>query len=344
VLVTPCNSEGEAVSAAWSDFVASSPSATISHQYGWRRIISEAYGHKTFYLTARRNNRLEGILPLIHIKSRLFGNVLSSMPFQDYGGIVANNEDAMKGLLDSALQLKKDCGAESIELRHRELLFSSEGRVRQDKATLILDISAGPDALWKAFGPKVRNQVRKAQKSGLDTQCGGAELLEDFYCPFAANMRDLGSPVHHPRFFEKIFYEFGDNARVLLVRENRQAVGGLIALFHKNTIVVPWASCFRQYFPKCPNNLLYWEAIQYACSRGCTSFDFGRSSIDSGTYNFKLQWGAVPVPLHWQIISKASSGAVSESSSLRIASAVWKHIPVSLANALGPHLRKYLTN
>ncbi len=342
--IITCKSEGEAVSGIWDEFVCNSPSATISHLYGWRRIITEAYGHNSFYLTAQRDGRVSGILPLIHVKSRLFGNILSSMPFQDYGGILANDEESYNALLKQALHLKKELNSESLELRHRNILFFSEGKLRQDKATLILDISVGPETLWKSFSPKVRNQVRKAQKSGLSTQSGGVELLEEFYLPFSVNMRDLGSPVHHPRFFEKIFSVFSHNAKLLLVREGKQVVGGLIALFFKDVAIVPWASCFRQYFSKCPNNLLYWDAFQLACERNCAFFDFGRSSFGSGTYNFKLQWGAKPIPLHWQVFSHKEIKIASESSSLSLASAIWKHFPVTLANSLGPLLRKHLAN
>jgi serine/alanine adding enzyme len=340
MLITVCKSEGEAVSTAWDEFALTSQSATVCHLYGWRRIISEAYGHKTFYLTAHRGDDITGILPLVHVKSRLFGSILSSMPFQDYGGIVAKDEESYKALLDQALLLKDELGAQSVELRNRDRVFQSEGAMCREKATLILDISAGPENLWKAFSPKVRNQVRKAQKSGLTTRHGGAELLEEFYRPFAVNMRDLGSPVHHTGFFQKIFSVFGDSAQVMLVRKGNQTIGGLIGLFYKDTVVVPWASCFRQYFPMCPNNLLYWDAIQNACTRGCTSFDFGRSSMDSGTYKFKLQWGAHPIPLHWQVFSEKS---IEDGKTLRMASAVWKHVPVALATAIGPQFRKYLT-
>lgn len=342
MLITSCNSESEAVSEAWNAFVCSAASATISHLYEWRRIITDAYGHRTFYLTVRQNSNIVGILPLVQVKSRLFGNTLSSMPFQDYGGIIANSIDECRELLDGALQLKKECKAESLELRYRNAVFANEGKIRKDKATLIMDISKGSEALWKSFSPKLRNQIRKAQKSGLSTQYGGAELLEDFYRPFAANMRDLGSPIHHPEFFKKMFSEFRENARVLLVKEERRIIGGLIALFHKETVVVPWASSLRHYFSKCPNNLLYWDAIQHACDRGYRLFDFGRSSIGSGTYNFKLQWGAQPVQLHWQVFAKTIR--TKENANLRFASAIWKHCPVALTNYLGPYIRKFLIN
>ena len=354
---TTCKSEGEAVSGDWDAFVATANDAAVSHIYGWREVTANAYRHRTFYLTARQDGKIAGILPMVHINSRLFGNTLVSMPFQDYGGIVAENQEAFQSLLDQALNLKKERAARFVELRYREepqAFDSLEGTAYGDKSTLILDISHGAENLWKSFSPKVRNQVRKAQKSGLSVQIGGAELLNEFYKPFAVNMRDLGSPVHHPRFFSEIFRVFGDSVRLALISEGKKTVGGLVAFFHKNTAIVPWASCYREYFSKCPNNLLYWETMQYACSRGCARFDFGRSSLNSGTYHFKLQWGAVPYRLHWRIYG--DNGAVgagganntaqqaTESRALRMASAVWKHIPICIANTVGPRVRRCLSN
>jgi FemAB-related protein (PEP-CTERM system-associated) len=355
--ITICNSEGEAILGQWDAFVEATPTATVSHLYGWRKIIAESYGHKTFYLTAWREGALTGILPLVHIKSYLFGNTLVSMPFQDYGGIIVQNEEAFRALRDRALQLKQELGAQSLELRDREpqsgicivkertrSFPTTEGRPYGDKATLVLDISDSIENLWKSFSPKVRNQVRKAQKLGLSSQVGGIELLDEFYKPFSVNMRDLGSPVHHLKFLKQIFSVFGENARVVLVQEGAQTIGGLIALFFKNTVVVPWASCYRQYFSKCPNNLLYWDTMQYACERGYTTFDFGRSSIGSGTYNFKTQWGACPEPLRWQRFNKSTDSSNMESLRFRMASIIWKYIPIDLANIIGPCIRRYIAN
>ena len=347
---TTCTSNSEAVSRDWDAFVETDPNATLSHLGGWRDIVSTAYEHQTFYLTACNDGKTTGILPLVHIRSRLFGNSLVSMPFQDYGGVVAEDQETFQALLDHALRLKEERGAGFVELRYRHeppVFAISAGTAHGDKSTLVLDLSPGADNLWKSFSPKVRNQVRKAQKSGLTVQIGGAELLNEFYRPFAVNMRDLGSPVHHPRFFSEVFKAFDDKVHLVLIREGSKTVGGLIVFFHKNTAVVPWASCYRNYFSKCPNNLLYWETMQYACSRGCTQFDFGRSSLNSGTYHFKLQWGAVPFLLHWQVYGGGmidNTRQATEGRAFRIASTIWKHIPIAVADVVGPRVRRFLSN
>ena len=223
------------------------------------------------------------------------------MPFLDYGGVCADDEDTATRLISHALQLLPSYEADYVELRQRQPPTHAGG-VRLDKVGMQLDLSSGIEKVWQSFPAKVRNQVRKAEKAGLSVSIGGKDLLDDFYSIFAINMRDLGSPVHSKTFFATMLAEFGEQARIVLVQDGKEPIGGLVCLFFKKTATVPWASSLRQFLAKCPNNLAYWEAMQYAFAHGCTTFDFGRSSIDSGTYNFKRQWGAEPVQLYWQIL------------------------------------------
>lgn len=330
----------------WDDYVQGSARATFCHQFAWRAVIEQAYSHRTFYLMARQGETVRGILPLVLVKSALFGSSLASMPFLDYGGICADDQHIATLLLGAAKELQQERRVDVIELRHCQPVADA-GPTRQDKVSMLLDLSRGADALWRSLPAKVRNQVRKGEKSGLSTIEGGVEFLDDFYEVFVVNMRDLGSPVHDKAFFLHLFRHFGQQARCTLIREGEKTVGGLIALFFKGTMVVPWASSLREYFSKCPNNLMYWSAILDGCKRGCTQFDFGRSSIGSGTYEFKRQWGAQPLQLHWQNIGadgQVSTTVSAQDGKLHLAVEAWKRLPVSLSRVLGPRLRKYLTN
>jgi hypothetical protein len=112
-------------------------------------------------------------------------------------------------------------------------------------------------------------------------------------------------------------------------------------------VVIPWASSLREYFSKCPNNLLYWETIKRASERGCKQFDFGRSSVDSGTYHFKRQWGAKPLQIYWQTLTftvEAQISSPADNSKFQLALEVWKRLPVAVTTLIGPRVRKYITN
>jgi serine/alanine adding enzyme len=330
----------------WDGFVASSPEATVCHLFHWRSIISAVYGHRPIYLMAKCRRDVRGVLPLFVVKSKLFGRSLTSMPFLDYGGACADSPDVARSLCNHALRLVPRVGAEYLEIRQC-FSPSESASVRLDKVSMILDLSPGVERLWHLLPAKVRNQVRKAEKAGLQVGFGGAELVEEFYPVFAANMRDLGSPVHHIAFFSHMFRCFENNAELAIIRDGSRVVGGLVALFFKDTVVIPWASSLRDYFPKCPNNLLYWEMIKRAASRGCQRFDFGRSSVDSGTYQFKRQWGAKPVQLYWQTLTSTGGTRPSspvDAAKFQLALEVWKRLPVGVTTLIGPRVRKYITN
>jgi FemAB-related protein (PEP-CTERM system-associated) len=331
----------------WDRYVHCAASATFCHQFAWRAIIEEAYGHRTFYLLARRDRTVVGILPLVLVKSALFGASLASMPFLDYGGICAEDSEVVRSLLFAAKRLQEEKKIGTVELRQCQPIVDA-GPARLDKVSMVLDLSAGDAALWRSLPAKVRNQVRKAEKSGLTLIEGGIELLSEFYGVFVVNMRDLGSPVHDKAFFLHLFLNFDRQARCTLIRDGQKTVGGLVVLTFKDTMVVPWASSLREYFSKCPNNLLYWSVIRDGCQRGFTQFDFGRSTIGSGTYEFKRQWGAQPRQLHWQTVGGAngrtSTTVSSQDGKFHAAVEVWKRLPIPVTRILGPRIRKYLTN
>lgn len=329
----------------WDEYVRNSSSATFCHQFAWRSVIEQAYGHRTFYFMIRQDQVVRGIMPLVLVRSALFGSSLASMPFLDYGGICADDQRYAEQLMATAQRLMQEQRTKKVELRHCQPL-SQAGLSRLDKVSMILDLSSGADAIWKALPGKVRNQVRKAEKAGLTTVEGGIEFLDEFYDIFAVNMRDLGSPVHDKAFFQHLFRHFGQQARCRLIRERNKPVGALISLFFKDMMIVPWASSLREYFSKCPNNLLYWSAIQDGCQRGCKKFDFGRSSIKSGTYEFKRQWGAEPLQLHWQCLgpgSQVNTTVSAQDAKFHAVVELWKRLPVPLTRLLGPRIRKYLT-
>ena len=164
------------------------------------------------------------------------------------------------------------------------------------------------------------------------------EMIE-FYQVFAHNMRDLGTPVYSKRFFEEVLRAFPDRARIVCVRYEGRTVAASVVFRHRATMEVPWASSLREFNHLSPNVRLYWEMLQLAIEEGCRTFDFGRSTPNEGTYNFKKQWGAEPVPLVWEYWT-APGAAVPDLSPKNAkygaAISVWRKLPVGLTRLIGP--------
>lgn len=332
----------------WDRFVEQHPAATVAHLPGWGAVISRAYGHEPVYLMATEAGEVTGLLPLMLMQSRLFGRRLVSLPFLDYGGILAEpGSEAETALARAALDLARQRGAHTVGLRQ----FHPTGLPQppaDGRVTMLLRLTS-EEAVWKALPPERRNRVRKGQKNGLRPVWGGAELIEDFYRVLATNMRDLGSPVHSRRFFQVMFEALTDVARLLVVRDaDHRALGAAVVLTFRDTIIVPgWVSSLREAFDLCPNFVLYWEAIRFGCQNGYRVLDFGRSFRHAGTFEFKRQWGAVPHVLPWIFVETVSGSPPpvdQDASRFEALVRLWKRIPLPVANVLGPWIRGQVPN
>lgn len=329
---------------AWDRYVAAQSQGNLGHAFGWKQVIEEAYGKTTCFLAAFAKEAITGVLPLVHMRGPLSGNRLVSLPFLDQAGLLASTPAAARGLWQAARELARARGARGFDLRAR----GPENSTPSDRATLVLTLDTSAEALWKSFSPKVRNQVRKAEKEGLKTTPAEAAGLEDFYPVFAHNMRDLGSPTHSRRFLQAVLATFGAAAKIYLTRDGSdRVVGGALALRWGDTVTVPWASSLREVFSSCPNHSLYWQILSDAAEAGAGKFDFGRSHLNSGTYKFKTQWGAEPHPLLWTAFDasgRPEAQRVYKPSEHQALTWVWSRLPVPLATWLGPLVRRQLSN
>jgi len=325
------------------------------------------------------DNPIVGILPLVHLKHFLFGNSLISVPFFDLGGILADDAATEKRLLSSAAELGMGLRVDNIELRHTRpiSLLCEDGRspnarnggstsvnsnvgsplslelsavswtykVLTHKVRMLLRLPESSDLLMKSFNSKLRSQIRRPGKEGLEARIGGTELLDDFYSVFLVNMRDLGSPVHGVGLFTNALSEFRESAKIVVVYRGDRPVAGSVIVGFRDTLENPWASALREYRRLSPNMLLYWTMLEYACDHGFGAFDFGRSTPGDGTYKFKEQWGAEPSRLHWYHFScrgQPPDRSGSEESRFGKAIEYWKRLPVPVTRILGPMIRKHI--
>ena len=326
---------------AWDRYVLNHVGASGYQLIGWRQVVERSFGHQTFYLMARDERaQVRGVLPLVFVSSRLFGRFLVSMPFVNYGGVLADTTEAQQALLEAAVSRATDLGATHIELRHQNLL-GLDWTSKQHKVSMRLDLPREPEALWKGFPSKLRSQIKRAMKEQLTVRIEGAELLDDFYRVFARNMRDLGTPVYVRRFFEKILEAFPKGARICAVYLGPQPVAAGFLYGFQTTLEIPWASSDRRYNHLSTNMLLYSSALEYACREGFELFDFGRSTPGGSTYRFKEQWGARPVPLYWHHWSRDRRPVPDVSpanSKYGLAIRTWKRLPVALTRLIGPSI------
>lgn len=335
----------------WDDFVLNHPDASPYHLFAWKRAIEIAYGHQCHYLYAEKHNKIEAILPLVQLRLFPFLDEMVALPFCDLGNCISKTTEAQDALFNEALSLRTNRKTINIQFRGdltpTESIRSSFKAIENDKVRMLLNLPPTADDLLKSFKSKLRSQIRKAEKNGVLFEWGGTQDIDGAYHVFSKNMHELGSPVHSKSFLKAVIENYGARSKLGLASFEGRIIGMGIILLGGSVVSIPWASTLREYNRLSPNMLLYWNFLKYSADNGYASFDFGRSSSGEGTYKFKKQWGAKPIPLNWYEYVGNGKNEIKESSASswkrEVAASMWRKLPLGIANTIGPHLRKYIS-
>jgi len=331
--------------AKWNNYVYSNPNASIYYMHEWNDLIKKTFGHTGIYLYAedKKNNNIIGILPLIHLKSRLFGSYLVSMPYFNHGGAIADHPDIEKALMKEADSYLNKLYCTHIE--YRDDVTRDGYPVKTEKVNMILSLPDSTEELWRNFTSKLRSQVKRSERENIEILFGTLEYIDDFYNVFSRNMRDLGTPVYSKSFFINILKTFPEQCKIIIVKYNKEAVSAAFLIGHNDTLEIPWASTVHKVNNLSINMLLYWNVLKYAVENKYSYFDFGRSSKNTGTYNFKKQWGASPKQLFWHytLAEKEEIPALNPSNpKYALVIKIWKKLPILVTKFIGPFIVKNL--
>lgn len=327
--------------AAWDEFVHAHAAASFFHLSGWRSILESALGHKTYYFVAKQQHRIVGILPLVHVKTLLFGNNLSSLAFGAYGGPIAESANVLDLLNDKAVELGKELRVGAVEFRLRE----ASGKQRPTKdlyERFVKPILPSEDENMQAIRSKQRNVIRKGMKNGLELQVG---TVESFYEIYAESVRNLGTPVFPLALFRQMMTTFPDATEILTVALDGEPISSALVYYHGNEVCpYYWGGKFAARALK-GNDVLAWKIMCRAAERGCTSFDFGRSKRDTGPYQWKLNLGFEPFQLYYEyeLIRDAEMPSVNPlNPKYRLFIDTWKKLPLPIAKLIGPAVSRGL--
>jgi FemAB-related protein (PEP-CTERM system-associated) len=337
-------SESDAATAQrWDAFVTECRSATFFHRAGWQRVIRKAFGHPTYFLYAERGERIEGVLALAHVKSLVFGNALVSLPFAVYGGVAAHTSEAADALEAEAQTLARRLGVHHLELRNVEQRHPDWPQ--QDLyVSFRREILPHVEANMLSIPRKQRAMVRKGMKNGLRSEID--TNVERFFALFGDNVHRHGTPALPKAYFETLLREFGADCEVLTVVDSRdRPVSSVLSFYFKDEVLPYYAGDHTDARELAANDFKYWELMRRACERGCKVFDYGRSKQGTGSYSFKKNWGFEPTRLHYEYqLYRGDSIPQNNPMNPKYKAfiAVWRRLPVSLANQLGPFIVKYL--
>jgi len=330
-------------SARWEDFVFRCPDATFFHRIGWKQVIEECFGHRTHYLLAERGAQVVAVLPLAEVKSFLFGRALVSLPFCAYGGVAAVDSEAVSALHAAARELGERLRVEHLELRNRTPREAAWPR-QELYVRFRKEIRAGIEANLTTIPRKQRAMVRKGIGRGLASRIDPD--VGSFFPLYADNVHRHGTPPLPKRYFEALCTAFDSDCEVLTVTDaGGRAVSSVLSFYFRDEVLPYYAGDVDAARDLAANDFKYWELLRRASERGLRFFDFGRSKRGTGAFAFKEHWGAEPIPLAYEYCLYGRD-SIPENNPLnpkyRALMAMWRLLPLPLANAIGPHLVKSL--
>jgi FemAB-related protein (PEP-CTERM system-associated) len=327
----------------WDRFVFACPAATFFHRIGWREIYEDVFRHRTHYLLAERGDRIVGVLPLVQLKSLLFGHSLVSLPFAVYGGVASADAETTQALQRHAVELGRSLGVAHLELRNvaaTEPQWPLQDLYVTFRKSLLPQAEANLLAIPRKQRAMVRKGIQRELRSDIDTDVGR------FFDLYADNMHRHGTPPHARRYFETLRRVFGDACEALIVfGPQGKAVSGVLSFYFRDEVLPYYAGDLTDARDLAANDFKYWELMRRACERGLRTFDYGRSKRDTGSFDFKRNWGFEPTPLHYEYVLYRRDSIPQNNPAnpkYRFAIDTWRRMPRGVVNLIGPALARHL--
>ena len=319
--------------------------ATPFHRPAWLRAVEQGTGQRAVGLIAERRGALTGWLPLTEVRSPLFPAALVSSGFAVGGGILADSTATAQRLSEAATELAQRRSCTSVELRGG-VLPGNWHVVGGKHANFSAPLAENDEAQLLSITRRQRADVRKGLERPFAVSSGnGAAERASHYAVYAESVRNLGTPVFPRALFDAVLDEFGDDADILTLRLDGVPIASVLTLYHRGVAMPYWGGGTFAARATKANERLYYELMCHARRQGCHTFDFGRSKVGSGPFAYKKNWGFTPEPLTYATWHSAGSEVrnvdpTSDAYSAKIA--LWKRLPLSVSNLLGPSIARGL--
>ena len=331
----------------WDEYVRHSQRAVPQHLSGWQAVMQRTYGYRTRCLMAVDGNRVEGVLPLFEVRSWLLGRSLNSMP----GGVCAECGHVGEMLLAHAKEIARETDSRCVILHDSRRQWLDGFDTTSNHATWILSMCDGAEATWRNVPRNVRRFVRIARENGLIAEVAtGVDRLETFYRTFSSFVRQLGTPIFSRAFLRNIADAFPGQYSTVCIRKGDQVVGAFFQLLLGDTIYNTWGASLPEYREIGPTYLAHWELMRFGIENGYCFLDMGRSPLDSGGFEFKKRWGGQMQMIYQQSYALNGRRAVmvdparqvTTDAKLKMLTRVWSRLPLPVAEALGPQVRRHI--
>lgn len=304
--------------AAWDAFVQRHPGTIAWHLYDWSSVLQTYYGTTFYPIAAIEGDEIRGILPLYRVRTLRTGTALVSIPYVVAGGIVADDEEAEKLVLEEAIRLSRNMGSPPIALKQYGHRVAGELRTDEGYYNQELSLAAGSDQVWKNLPAALRESIESIPEAGLQLDYPSTDVAA-FHRALARHQRAGGVPSPSRRWIELLL---GSKLyQMALLRSGGRIVAGTMLKIFRQTASFPYTCVAQRGEAGVPwARRFYWEMIKRLSAEGFQIVHSGRIPSNGAVPAYRLGWGGGESTITSMLGSKvkpkaAASGGVPERSS-----------------------------
>jgi hypothetical protein len=329
----------------WNELLSTSNDASFFHSINWAQTIYNTYQYKPLYLSLIENNKLQALLPLFEINSKITGKRAVSLPFTDFCDAITSPKCSLENLLNYAIEYGKKEQWDSFEFRGGRIDFENVS----PSATFYyhqLELYKDHNKIFSTFRKSTQRNIKKANKLGLEIQINNSKnAVKEYYRLHGITKKRHGIPVQPSQFFENIYENiiakgFGNVA--LAYFEGNCIAGAIFFNYGPQAIYNFGASDFKYQHLR-PNNFLMWEAIKWYADNGFSSFCYGiTDTTNSGLAQFKAGMSTTEETIsYYNYNFKTNSYVVDDATITNFRRKIFKNMPISMLKFAGKYLYKH---
>jgi hypothetical protein len=328
---------GEQDKQAWDRYVREHPDSIAWQSYDWYSVVRKHYAVTFLPLAVTNGTGIRGVLPLYRIGSSRGKNVLISVPYAVAGGILADDAEAERLLVEKAVSLAGEYGSRGITLKQYKRKVAGDFRDDDAFYNRELDIARDLAQVWQDIDGKNKQRVEEARNYPL-VLAHPVSDINTFYKLLLQHHHQKGVPCVSKRWIEDLINFDLYSAAVLLL--NGRPVAGTLVKEFKDTVSFPFSCIARddeQHRTFAYD--LYWKLIARFNAKGTRIYHSGRIPANNDVECYRLGWGGKQYGYHYQYYPGGSTVRSESSKKGRkreLFESVWRRMPLGLAELIGP--------
>ncbi len=317
----------------------------LFHTPVYARFISSAFQCEYSFVAAIENDLVMAILPIVEVKSGIFGKRIISTPYLEYGGF-AGDEKYILSILEW-LAPKYQSSFDYLEIRGGMESFDtvlSSAMIKKNSYKRFVLSLTGKDQVWDNIQKSKRKAIKKSL-SLVEVRDVPLSELNSLYSLYCRNMRRFGSPPYNKEYFVHFYHHLVEKGqgKIIGAYHHGKLVAVLLGLCYRDRVHIIIAVSDPAYQELRPNDAVHWTFIEWASDHGFKWFDFGRVREESGQFEYKQKWGPMllDLPSYFLIWNDKDIPEV-DPKKYNLVVKLWRYLPLRLTKMVGHRLRKEL--